>query len=144
MKAIGIDMKRTTIIAGATLAIILMGAASWFAMRDGDVQYDLNICANYFPLSDSFSLSEWQHFVFVRNFGSNVTVYKDGVLVGTQNVCHSSLLDNAQDFRIGSTGQPYTGYFDGLIDEIKIYNTSIDPSSIFSINKKIELIVDVE
>jgi hypothetical protein len=40
---------------------------------------------------------------------------------------------NSQDFRIGSTGQPYTGYFPGSIDEVRVYNRALSATEIADI-----------
>jgi hypothetical protein len=102
----------------------------------GNVQFDLNIYADVITLSSPFTAGAWQHFAWVRNYGTAIYIYRNGTLVGTYTTMsgvNRDLGGNSQDFRIGSTGQPYTGYFPGSIDEVRVYNRALSATEIADI-----------
>lgn len=59
----------------------------------------------------------WYHVALVRS-GSNIYRFLDGALIGTTS-SSASLLDNAVDVRIGSSGGG-TGGYPGHVDEIRV------------------------
>ncbi len=63
----------------------------------------------------------WHHAAMVQTYASGMSLYLDGVLVGTDNTSHGVLDVNiAQDLHIGSNNTP--DYFTGQIDEVRIWN----------------------
>ncbi|MBL7885543.1 MAG: T9SS type A sorting domain-containing protein [Flavobacterium sp.] len=78
---------------------------------------------------------DWTHFVFVYD-GTQSKMYKNGVLLST-----AALTVNTQNnnnlFTLGLTEQGAQNYFNGAIDDLKIYNYAIsdaDVSSLFTNN----------
>ncbi|MFH1789705.1 MAG: LamG domain-containing protein [bacterium] len=70
----------------------------------------------------------WNHLVMTYD-GANIRVYANGLLVGTQ--AQTGLIqDNVFDLTIGKHGIGY--YFDGLIDELKVYRRTLSDSEILS------------
>jgi len=101
----------------------------------GNVQFDFDVCADSITLSTPFTTGSWQHFVLIRDYGTAMYVYRNGVLVGTYTTmsCVNRNMSNNQDFRIASTGQPYAGYFSGSIDEVRVYNRALSAAEILDL-----------
>jgi len=72
--------------------------------------------------SDIHELNRWYHFVGTYD-GSNIRIYKDGVQVGITPRT-GTLAVNDITAKIG-TYQGANYNFDGLIDEVRIYNTAL-------------------
>src|SRR5437773_954635 len=72
----------------------------------------------------------WYHVAVVYDIGGNGALYVNGELKGTTNTLTTSILDNASPILIGQFGEWVSnpdrgsGYFDGLIDDVRIYNTN--------------------
>ena len=64
----------------------------------------------------AINTSAWRHVAAVYNGTSTLTIYLDGVSVGTA-AFSSTILNSAADFRISSTG---TSAFNGMIDEVRV------------------------
>jgi len=88
--------------------------------------------------SYTLSLNEFHLVTITYNVG-RTRIYIDGQFVGEKTISHSSSLDNPYDILIGSyfynngTALVATGYnrtFDGLIDELRIYNRAITDAEI--------------
>jgi prepilin-type N-terminal cleavage/methylation domain-containing protein len=92
----------------------------------------------YFVVHDATSRGErttnqgptygWTHFVGVKR-GSNIEVWVNGSRIGTASAPSGSL-DNNQNLTIGKGP---SGYWQGLIDEVRIYNAALTASEIKSI-----------
>ncbi len=68
----------------------------------------------------AINTSTWRHVAAVYNGTSTLTIYLDGVSVGTA-AFSSTILNSAADFRISSTG---TSSFNGMIDEVRVSNSA--------------------
>ncbi len=88
-----------------------------------------NMCAG---IVDSSNLdNNWHHIVVVYNPPSGNTIYFDGISKGKGNFssCPScSILNSTNPLYIGNTG--YGIPWDGKIDDIRIYNKSIDSTGV--------------
>lgn len=71
----------------------------------------------------------WHHVAATFN-GTTRSIYVDGTLVGsdTPGSDHSA---TAVDFRIGYSKGP--GFFSGLIDDVRVYNTALSQTQIQNI-----------
>ncbi len=86
----------------------------------------------------SYTLNEWMHVAFVGD-GSTIRVYLNGVLqAGIDNRKDSLFLqDTNAPFIIGNGGgYGKSYYFDGAIDDIRIYNLPLKSSSIVMLAKQ--------
>ena len=71
--------------------------------------------------------NEWHHIAFAKS-GTTMTIYVDGNAVQTVTGQTASMSPNNDAFQIGRYG---TGsYFQGEIDEVKVYNSSRSQSQI--------------
>lgn len=78
---------------------------------------------------------DWTHLVFVYD-GTQSKIYKNGVLLSTANLTVNTQ-NNGNIFTLGLTEQGAQNYFNGVIDDLKIYNyavTDIDVSSLYTNN----------
>ena len=79
------------------------------------------------------------HYVYV-NDGKTLLQYKNGRLFGTYNLTLFKLNENSNKIKIGKSGNfsdktfggvsyPY-GYFNGVLDELKIFDRALSPTEI--------------
>ncbi|MGB5062941.1 MAG: LamG-like jellyroll fold domain-containing protein, partial [Candidatus Competibacter sp.] len=82
--------------------------------------------------------SGWQHVAFVyqylANGNSTMTVYINGVASGSNNAAVGPLQANPQPLDLGRYfySSSYARYFNGLIDEVRIYNRALNASEILA------------
>jgi len=102
------------------------------AASAGSVAWTVTITASSSP-----SVGQWSHFAMVRS-GSTVTVYLNGVSVGSSSALGgSALAQNNAAFCVGSTysGGAGDAYFGGYIDEFRVskgvarYTASFTPAT---------------
>lgn len=74
---------------------------------------------------------DWTHFVFVYD-GTQSKMYKNGVLLGTANLTVNTQ-NNNNLFTLGLTEQGAQNYFNGVIDDLKIYNYAISDTDVTSL-----------
>jgi len=74
----------------------------------------------------------WYNVVYTSSYGQS-KIYINGVLKSVSNTTMSSILftPNSQELYIGKHGDPqYTYLFNGVIDEIRIYNKVLPPRAV--------------
>lgn len=78
----------------------------------------------------ALTLNSWQYIV-VRKTGNTVEAYKDGVKSATTLTLSSGLWDGGDNVVIGRlAASQSTLYFNGLINEVAIYNVALSPATI--------------
>ena len=78
------------------------------------------------------SLNSWHHVAFTAD-GTNVNLYEDGVLVGSvpydgtiRNTIPATFLGaKPNDAGTGPSSGAFSGYFNGLMDEVRIWNKAL-------------------
>jgi len=90
---------------------------------DGDVYWD-GVGAQVDDASTKVLTGTWHH-VVVTNDDTTATYYVDGIKTGTSAAGVDA--DVATDLYIGYDG---TNFFDGLIDDVRIYNYVLTPTQI--------------
>jgi hypothetical protein len=79
-------------------------------------------------------LNVWTHLAAVRN-GATITLYLNGVSVGTSNVSTTALVQSAATLAVGRAGDYNGDYFNGLASNIRIikgtalYTSNFTPST---------------
>jgi hypothetical protein len=114
---------------GAQGGIILNKENSYEIARyaDGTIQFALsaNGAGNdwvWFNTNLIAPLNQWSHIALVKS-GTSVTVYLNAVTPYTSNTQPATLTANNQNLRIGSRTNS-SQYFNGYIDEVRIWNTA--------------------
>jgi len=78
----------------------------------------------------TFSLSAWQHVAMVFN-GTNLMLYKNGSLVGiSSTIPQDTIATSAYTVKIGRMGYVSNYFFNGTIDEVRIFNAAMPTSQI--------------
>ncbi|MBI2968107.1 MAG: PKD domain-containing protein [Bacteroidetes bacterium] len=99
---------------------------------DGQFFFQTGSSATVFSSSGDIRDNQWHHLITVRNTGI-VTVYLDGVQVGSGNV--STNISSPNSLYMGwDIGNPSVTYFNGLIDDIRIYNRALNSAEIQALN----------
>jgi hypothetical protein len=92
----------------------------------------------------------WHHIAVVLNSDgspnvSELLLYVDGQLETTTTSAGEPINTIAdQDVMIGVFGATMTRYFNGLIDDVRIYNYALDPAAIQDVYQQYALVADVE
>lgn len=77
----------------------------------------------------------WHHVVGVRDTkNSLLRVYVDGVLEGTCSSISTNFLNPSTDFWIGGQAAWSSRYFDGTIDDVRIYNRVLVENEIYQLS----------
>lgn len=86
--------------------------------------------------TDTVSLNAWHHIVAVRT-ASQVTFYIDGVQdsAGWQSYNASYPAASAVSVKIGTRGDAGNAFFDGKIDELRIYNRALSSDEVSRLYK---------
>jgi hypothetical protein len=90
--------------------------------------------ANYAAVNSSNTVTdgEWHHVVGVDD-GTSLKVYVDAIERGATNVPGLTPYMESDPLTIGRLGQRNLEYFDGTIDEIRIYDRALDTTEIQSL-----------
>lgn len=75
--------------------------------------------------------NSWHYFVGIFN-GSHTLLYIDGIQSGSQAAGISTIGVTSQNTTIGKTAQSATNFFNGTIDEVRIWNRSLSANEIQS------------
>jgi hypothetical protein len=73
---------------------------------------------------------EWQHLAATYD-GTTADYYVDGTLVATRSVAQGA--GNSNVWRIGAYGSVAGGFFDGLIDDVRIYDRALSATEVASL-----------
>lgn len=71
---------------------------------------------------------------------SEANFYRNGVLLGTKTGTFTSVHDNASEFALGAytnSGGSRTGFFDGLMDDVRVWNAVRTESQILQFNNRV-------
>lgn len=93
--------------------------------------------AIHFPLSPSNHsvsvsnvINTWYHYVVIYD-GTNSKIYRNGALVNSAaKTINTGVNSTANLFRLGLTESGGTGYFNGAIDDLKIYNFALSDAQV--------------
>ena len=95
-------------------------------MQGGNVYGMINgTGTNLTYTGNSYSINQWYHVALTSN-GSTVKLYLNSVEVGTGSV---STTNTSQNILIGDS-ITWTTNYDGLIDQVRIFNKEASPSEI--------------
>ncbi|MCK4428979.1 MAG: LamG domain-containing protein, partial [Candidatus Aenigmarchaeota archaeon] len=84
---------------------------------------------SYGQSTASYTENEWQHVVVIKS-GTTVNFYRNGIDVTNDGSISATLGTSAVDLMIGLDEDLSSYPFNGTIDEVRIYNTSLTPEQI--------------
>jgi len=100
-----------------------------FQIKDGThVRFGVISDANLFDVPYSFEADRWYHMAATWN-GSISRVYVYGTEIGNRSTSGTFTNQNL-DLAIGADIYPLAGYFNGTIDEVRLYNTALSQQEI--------------
>ena len=79
----------------------------------------------------TIATNTWYYISAVKN-GSNITVYKNGISLGTQ-AAYQNLSNAAVNFQIGRLDWWPPGYLPGFIDDVRLYNRALSAAEIMAL-----------
>ncbi|MFC1741504.1 LamG-like jellyroll fold domain-containing protein [Nanoarchaeota archaeon] len=81
--------------------------------------------------TSGISVGDWYHLVGVFESGSALRIYINGALNNTLVTAKTTINTNDYDLIIGSSNSfTPTRYFNGIIDDVRIYNRSLTPEQV--------------
>jgi len=92
-------------------------------------------------VATGITLNTWHHIAVGWTAGSGFNVYLDGVLIGTSTALTGILANTSDAFFLGNSTDPDEDHFDGLIDEVRIWN---DERTQEEILENLNTTVDIE
>ncbi|MBD3246338.1 MAG: hypothetical protein GF333_04940 [Candidatus Omnitrophica bacterium] len=109
-------------------------AYSVFFYTDDKLYVDVDGTGDRFSSDTTFSTDQWYHIAVVYD-GSlsadqRVKVYVDGALDTTASETSASIADYSSDFYVGIMNSGYTDSFDGIIDEVKYYDSALTATEV--------------
>ncbi len=86
--------------------------------------------------------TEWQHIALTWRSGRGLTLYINGVLdqPSFNSTATEGKIKNAKKFIIGRGAKDENGSWDGLIDDVRLYNRVLSPSEILNLVSSIETV----
>ena len=100
----------------------------WVDHLAGDYQLTLNSgLSNYLDSGHTPIAGQWQYLAATFD-GSTARFYIDGVQVASRSV--TSSVGSSNNWRIGAYGSVAGGFFDGLIDNVRIYNRALSDTEV--------------
>jgi hypothetical protein len=95
------------------------------------VRNSTNVYYSNTPTGSVTANSQWQHFVLTRNNTGSVRGYLNGSLVLSTSVTGNLYVPSGETNAIASTST--SGWFNGSIDELAIWNRALDSSEVSSV-----------
>jgi Concanavalin A-like lectin/glucanases superfamily/Bacterial Ig-like domain/Bacterial Ig domain len=83
--------------------------------------------SNYLDSGQNPVAGQWQHLAATYD-GTTARFYIDGTQVASRSVSYS--IGNSDTWRIGAYGSPVGGFFDGSIDDVRIYNRALSATEV--------------
>jgi len=73
-------------------------------------------------------------YIVATYYGTTATVYKNGTQVSSTNV--GNYTSDGYNIRLGTRGADLTFFYEGIIDDVRIYNRALSPDEISSLYNK--------
>jgi hypothetical protein len=90
-----------------------------------------------FPLSSAIQINTWHHMVFTYT-GRSARMYFDGVLLYSRDDLPENKIDDCPggNLRFGAQIQQFPQYFNGAMDDIRIYKRALSASEVKTLNEQ--------
>ena len=104
------------------------GAMIWVDHISGHYRLALGgTFANYVDSGQTPAIGRWQH-VAATYDGTTARIYIDGTLAASST--YTGSVGGSNTWRIGAYGSTAGGFFDGLVDDVRIYSRALSPTEI--------------
>ncbi len=103
----------------------------WFTLNAGKASVWVATAGVVYTGNTTLAAGQWSNIlVSYKSSTKTATFYVNGVLDGTA-ITASAIGDGGTTFYIGNDGRDGSGYaFDGLIDELRVYNRALSPAEV--------------
>lgn len=106
------------------------GLGWWFYIDTNKVVFDLNDDSNAFATSVTSINNDTWFYIVGERIGNESNIYVNGVLEDTDDAGLLGDTDNAEPFAIGYVYYGSETYYNGSIDEIRIWNRALSQAEI--------------
>ncbi len=108
-------------------ALFILASTNLPCFAINDVSVTVTTCG-----TSAVNDGNWHHLVGIRNTSTDtIYLYVDGFLANSTSDTTTSTLSNDVDVSIGNGGISYIAFdFNGIIDEVRIYNTALSSSQV--------------
>ena len=104
------------------------GPMLWVDHINGDNQLVMNSgMSNYLDSGQTPAIGQWQYLTATFD-GSTARYYIDGTQVASRSVGYP--IGSSNVWRIGAYASPATGFFDGLIDDVRVYDRALSAAEV--------------
>jgi len=119
--------QRTSSDAGSPINISMYGVS--YGSNDGKLYFAVG--GSYFVSNTVLSKNTWYHLVFTIVAGGNMNIYVDGVLDSNSTTESTTRpTPTTQNLAIGANGSNTDYPFNGLIDQVRFFNTALTQSQV--------------
>jgi hypothetical protein len=119
--------QRTSSDAGSPINISMYGVS--YGSNDGKLYFAVG--GSYFASNTVLSKNTWYHLVFTIVAGGNMNIYVDGVLDSNSTTESTTRpTPTTQNLAIGANGSNTDYPFNGLIDQVRFFNTALTQSQV--------------
>ncbi len=102
----------------------------FFYQNGDDINAFVDSGTNFVSAANVLVADKWHHVALVMISGQNLSIYVNGSYVNANTgVTSGPFLDKENDYYVGSLSG-LANYFNGTIDELRIYNHSLTPQQI--------------
>jgi hypothetical protein len=95
---------------------------------------------NSFSSTAHVNDDRWHHVAYVYDQAGSTTLYIDGVVSGSQATTRPWAWDPAQRIELGRSHDGYWKMYNGLLDDVRIYNRALTPSEVAQIADSANLV----
>ena len=115
---------------GGTINSAAQNGIYFYLNTDGTVRFvERTTTSTTLTSTDTISINTWNHLVFVRDGSTNYIYINNGTPVSTSN----SNITNSIGFTLGRGGEyipANTAYYNGSIDQARIFNRALDSGEV--------------
>ncbi len=139
---VGAWINTTVVNAGSAIAVHDLSQAKWLLYASGSTHtvslFYVRTSSGWELAGDSSSVSDgvWHYVVGTFRRSSplaRIRMYIDGVLTGTNDGFDESILAGDQGVHIGSRWGGLSDGFNGIIDEVRVYDRALSPDEILDL-----------
>jgi hypothetical protein len=81
----------------------------------------------------AIGLNQWQHFAATMDASGNVVLYKNGIAVANGTLTGVPNIVTRTNCYVGRSDFPQDGYFQGKMDDVRLYNRALGPDAILAL-----------